>query len=171
MSFQVTVRGRPAPQGSKRARPIYRGRGADREFTGHVAQQEMSPRVKDWRTDVKEAAEKVIADCGHRAIDGPVRARMVFTVAKPKSAPKTRRIWPCKMPDLSKLCRATEDALTDAGVWRDDALVVEYDRLAKVYPGEDPEALEVPGVLITVTEIRDESVPGFETLLEGARNG
>lgn len=166
MSFQVSVRGRPAPQGSKRARPIYKGRGAAREFTGHVAQQEMSPRVKDWRSDVKEAAEKVIADCGHRAFDGPVRVQMVFTVPKPQSAPKRRRTWPCKMPDLSKLCRATEDALTDAGVWRDDALVVEYLRLAKVYPGEDPEALEVPGVLITVSEVRDDARPGFDELME-----
>lgn len=155
MSFQVTVRGRPAPQGSKNARPIYKGRGAARAFTGKVAQVEVSPRVKDWRADVKDAAEKVIAETGHQPFAGPVRVQMVFTVPKPQSAPKRRRTWPCKMPDLSKLCRAAEDALTDAGVWRDDALVVEYDRLAKVYPGEDPEALDVPGVLITVTEVRE----------------
>jgi Holliday junction resolvase RusA-like endonuclease len=169
--FQVSVRGRPAPQGSKRARPIYKGRGAGREFTGKVAQQEMSPRVKDWRADVKDAAEKVIAETGHRAFDGPVRVRMVFTMPKPGSAPKRRQTWPCKMPDLSKLCRATEDALTDAGVWRDDALVVEYGRLAKVYPGEDPEALEVPGVRITVIEVRDDIVPSFGDLIEETSGG
>ena len=53
-------------------------------------------------------------------------------------------------PDLSKLLRSTEDALTDAGLWADDARVVEYERLAKVYPGEDPEALPVPGVRIEI---------------------
>lgn len=45
--------------------------------------------------------------------------------------------------------RATEDALTGV-VWRDDSQVVEYVRLAKVYPGEAPGALLAPGVCITV---------------------
>lgn len=153
--FEVTVRGRPAPQGSKQSRPTFKGKGDARVFTGKVVQVESSAHVQSWRGDVKAAAELVIAGTGHVPITCPVRVRMVFTVAKPKSAPKTRRTWPGKMPDLSKLCRATEDALTAAGVWHDDALVIEYARLAKVYPGEDPEALEVPGVHVTVTEVRD----------------
>ena len=61
-----------------------------------------------------------------------------------------RRTHPCRTPDLSKLARSTEDALTTAGLWRDDARVVEYTRLAKVYPGEDPESLSSPGVRIVV---------------------
>ena len=44
--------------------------------------------------------------------------------------------------------RSTEDALSDAGFWADDARVVEYGRLAKVFPGEDPDALQSPGVVI-----------------------
>jgi Holliday junction resolvase RusA-like endonuclease len=75
---------------------------------------------------------------------------MVFTMPKPLSAPKTRRTWPMRTPDLSKLLRSTEDALTTAGIWRDDARVVEYGRAAKVFPGEDPEALEAPGVRIVL---------------------
>jgi hypothetical protein len=51
---------------------------------------------------------------------------------------------------VSKLIRSTEDALTDSGAWKDDALVVEYDRAAKVYIGEDPEALDAPGARIVV---------------------
>jgi hypothetical protein len=78
---------------------------------------------------------------------------MVFTVQKPKSAPKTRRTWPDKKPDLSKLVRSTEDAITDAGLWADDARVVEYARLAKVYPGEDPMALSSPGVWVAIEQI------------------
>ena len=55
-----------------------------------------------------------------------------------------------RRPDLSKLARSTEDALSDAGLIADDARIVEYERLAKVFPGEDPDALEAPGVLIVV---------------------
>ena len=35
-------------------------------------------------------------------------------------------------------------------VWKDDAAVVEYRRLAKVYPGSDPDALDQPGALIRI---------------------
>jgi Holliday junction resolvase RusA-like endonuclease len=157
--FAVEVRGRPAPQGSKRPRPIYKGKGAERQFTGKVAQQEMSPHVHTWRDAVQTAAEKVIANTGHEPFTGPVRVRMVLTVQKPASRSKTRRTWPCSMPDLSKLCRSTEDALTFAGVWRDDALVVEYGRLAKVYPGEDPDSLPVPGARIWVEPVTDPDAP------------
>jgi Holliday junction resolvase RusA-like endonuclease len=150
--LMIIAYGRPAPQGSKMARPIYRGRGADRVFTGKVAQVESSKNgVNDWRADVKDAAEKVTAGIpGWAPLDGPLVARIVFTVAKPLSAPKRRRTWPDRMPDLSKLLRSTEDALTGAGAWRDDARVVEYLRLAKVYPGEDRDALVSPGALIQI---------------------
>jgi len=165
--FEISVRGRPAPQGSKKGVARFRGKGPDKQLVG-INQIEMSPHVGNWRGDVKRTAEDFIAGTGHVRFEGPVRVRMVFTVQKPKSAPKRRRTWPATMPDLSKLCRSTEDALTAAGVWRDDARVVEYTRLAKVYPGEDPEALEVPGVRIQVEEVRDESVPGFGQLMEAS---
>ena len=80
--------------------------------------------------------------------DGPLRLRMVFTLQKPASAPKRTRTWPIRYPDLSKLTRSTEDALTSSGLIADDARIVEYSRLAKVFPGEDPEALDSPGVVI-----------------------
>jgi crossover junction endodeoxyribonuclease RusA len=87
---------------------------------------------------------------------------MVFSFARPKSHYRTGRNahllrdgipgQPMSAPDLSKLARATEDALTDAGVWTDDARVSEYLRLAKVWCGSDPGALPVPGVRIEVRE-------------------
>jgi Holliday junction resolvase RusA-like endonuclease len=155
--FELVVRGRPAPQGSKRGVAKIKGKGADMKVVG-VKQIEMSPYVGVWRDDVKAAAERAIEQTGHVAYDCPVRVRMVFTWQKPKSAPKRRRTWPMGMPDLSKLCRSTEDALTAAGVWRDDARVVEYSRLAKVYPGEDPEAMDVPGVRITVEPVDEQEI-------------
>lgn len=154
-SFEVVLRGRPAPQGSKRAIPAFKGKGPGREWVAN-RQVEMSPHVKNWRDDVKTAAEKIIADTGHVRYECPVRVSMVFTVDRAAKPRKGLRLWPAKMPDLSKLCRSTEDALSAAGVWKDDALVVEYTRLAKVYPGADPEALPVPGVRIIVIPVLEE---------------
>jgi crossover junction endodeoxyribonuclease RusA len=138
--IQIIAYGTPAPQGSKR-------------FVGHAKNGrgilvESSAKVKPWREIVHNAA--VAARAGRPPIDAAVLVRMVFTVPKPASAPKTRRTYPCRMPDLSKLCRSTEDALTTAGIWKDDARAVDYGRLAKVYPGEDPDALEAPGVRISI---------------------
>lgn len=112
---------------------------------------ESSKNVKPWRESVKQAALDVRGQLP--PIDEPVIVRMVFTMPKPASAPKSRRTWPARMPDLSKLARSTEDALSDAGIWRDDARVVEYERLAKVYPGEDAEALDSPGVRIEIRRV------------------
>lgn len=115
---------------------------------GRGVMVESSKALKPWREAVKAAALDAMA--GAPPLDGPLAARMVFTLRKPASAPKRRRTWPDRTPDLSKLVRATEDALTDAGVWTDDARVVEYSRLAKVFPGDDAEALHIPGVSVTV---------------------
>jgi Holliday junction resolvase RusA-like endonuclease len=137
------VYGHPAPQGSKR-------------HVGRGVMVESSKAVKPWREAVKAVALDVMD--GRPALDGPLRVRMVFTLRKPATAPKRRRTWPDRTPDLSKLARATEDALTEAGVWSDDARVVQYDRLAKVFPGEDAEALHIPGVCLQVEQIVDPSL-------------
>ena len=142
--IEIVVIGNPAPQGSKRFV------GTDRAGRGLMV--ESSKKVKPWRMDVKAAAEAYIAaHGGHWPMDGPLVAEMVFTVPKPASAPKTRRTWPDRKPDLSKLVRSTEDALSDAGLWADDARVVEYGRLAKVFAGEDRDALDRPGVRIRIS--------------------
>lgn len=140
MRVEFAVYGTPAPQGSKR-------------HVGGGRMIESSRKVKPWRQDVKAAAEAWIAAHGGAQwspIDGPILARMVFTLPKPASAPKSRKTWAMRKPDLSKLIRSTEDALTDAGLIRDDARIVDYGRAAKVFPGEDPEALRAPGVRIVL---------------------
>ena len=141
--IEVVVYGNPAPQGSKKFVGLSK--------TGRGLMVESSKKVKPWRMDVKAAAEAVALHAMHTLpLDGPLVVSMVFTMPKPASAPKRRTTWPDKKPDLSKLVRSTEDALTDAGLWVDDARVVEYSRLAKVFPGEDPQAMASPGVRITV---------------------
>lgn len=141
--IEVIAYGMPAPQGSKKLV----GRAKD----GRGLLVESSAKVKPWRMDVKAAAEAVrAAGSAPMPLDGPLVVSMVFTLPKPASAPKRRRTWPDRKPDLSKLVRSTEDALTDAGIWADDARVVEYARLAKVFPGEDVDALASPGVLVRI---------------------
>lgn len=124
------VIGLPAPQGSKR-------------HLGNGVLVESSKKVKPWRQDVTAAA--LAARTPQVPLDGPLALVVCFTLPRPKSAPK-RRLWPDRTPDLSKLVRSTEDAITTAGLWADDARVVSCDA-AKRYVG-DPKALPVPGAVI-----------------------
>jgi len=142
--MKFTAYGMPAPQGSKSFKGLR---------DGHAILAESSKKVKPWRQRVKTAA----AFCkGEGApLDGALICRMIFTMPKPKSAPKRRKVYPIGRPDLSKLVRSTEDAMTDAGLIADDARIVEYSRVAKVYPGEDDEALNMPGVVVTVQRLAD----------------
>ena len=139
----IKAYGEPAPQGSKRA--VNRG-NANRP----VSIVDSSPKLAPWRSDVINAARHVMEQRAFTAMDGPILARMVFSFRRPKSIKYTKRPFPSVYPDLSKLCRATEDALKAAGAIMDDALIVEYTRLAKVYCNEDPEALESPGCYIVL---------------------
>lgn len=112
------VYGVPRPQGSKR-------------HVGNGIMVESSKHVKAWREDVSSAARKAYAG---GLIDGPVSLHVTFGFPRPRShyrtgkhaqelkesAPKFHR----GRPDLSKLIRAVEDALTGV-VWRDDSQVVD----------------------------------------------
>jgi crossover junction endodeoxyribonuclease RusA len=149
--IRLVVYGHPAPQGSKK-------------HVGKGVMVESSKYVKPWREDVRASAEAWIAPRRPWvSLDEALLVRMVFSFARPRSHYRTGRnahllrdgapARPHGIPDVSKLARSTEDALTSAGIWRDDARVVDYGRLAKVYVGEDPEALDAPGVVITVDRI------------------
>lgn len=158
--FEVTVYGTPAPQGSKAAR---RNR-----HTGRIHLVESSQYVKPWR-------EAVVAAClqargrGWRPLTSPLVAEMVFTLTRPRSHFGTGRNQgrvrpsapsvPLGLPDLSKLARATEDALTTAGVYRDDALLVAYRRLEKRYHTDHvlvPDVLDVSGCVIRLWRLGEE---------------
>lgn len=139
MSITITVYGLPAPQGSKR-------------HVGNGVMVESSAKVKPWREAVKHAALEAMA--GQPPMDGPLCLDVVFTLPRPKSAPK-KRTHPDGTPDLSKLIRSTEDALTDAGVWADDARVVRV-LASKLYAG-DGLALGIPGAWIEVYRMADAS--------------
>lgn len=160
MTIIVTVYGSPAPQGSKRP---YRN-----QYTGKIHLVEQSEKVKPWRQDVKTAAIDAMKALGSpEPLDGPLAASMVFTV---REQPASRPVWwpksekwsksmlwrPASAPDISKLLRSTEDALTGV-VWKDDARVAEYVRLAKYYVGYPAEDVfpHTTGAVIRVWSLKE----------------
>ena len=108
-----TVFGVPIPQGSMKAfmRPGMR-------FPVVTADNK---RTKSWRQAVVDAAREQLADAS--PLEGPVGLGVEFFLPRPRSAKKDV-VLPAKKPDLDKLVRAIGDALTAAGVWRDDSQVV-----------------------------------------------
>lgn len=76
---------------------------------------------KAWELLVREEAGK------HRPpalLLGPIRLSLTFHMKKPKSLPKRKPALPIKKPDLSKMFRSVEDALTGV-IYRDDAQIVQ----------------------------------------------
>lgn len=139
--IELVVYGIPGPQGSKAFKGMTK--------SGHARLVESSKKVKPWREAVKWAAIELRNTSGWQSVTGPVVTDMIFTLPKPKSAPKMRKTYPDRQPDLSKLVRATEDALTEIGAYEDDARIVgTYS--AKRYPGEGTDALESPGAVIRI---------------------
>lgn len=152
-ALTIVVRGVPGPQGSK----THKGNGV---------MVESSAAVKPWRQAVTwQAVAAKNKRRGFRLLEGPILAEMVFTLARPRGHFGTGRnagqlrpsapLRPDVKPDLSKLIRSTEDALSQV-VYRDDALIVEYVRLGKWYAsahGAVPGVLDSPGCTIRLWEL------------------
>jgi Holliday junction resolvase RusA-like endonuclease len=127
-----TVHGAAQPAGSKRAFKL--GSGA-------VVVTDDNKKARPWKREVADAAatamlSHAITDNG-TLVDGPLSVRMIFYVPRPQghygakglrpSAPP----YPTKRPDVLKLARAVEDAMTGI-VYRDDAQIVR-EQLVKDY--------------------------------------
>lgn len=117
------VDGTPAPQGSKRA--------FHHAATGKIIMAESSAKVKPWRQAVASAARDAMA--GNAPTLVSLRMVAVFYFPRPMSHFNSKGAlkpnapaWVAKMPDLSKLQRSTEDAMTGI-VYRDDAQIVQLD--------------------------------------------
>jgi crossover junction endodeoxyribonuclease RusA len=108
--------------------------------------------VYQWRAQVQQAVAALEAD----QLCGAVELRLGFDLPRPAGHYGSGRnisiikasspAYPIVAPDLDKLVRCVADAITDAGLWRDDAQVVSL-KAAKRY------VTTPPGVLITVTEL------------------
>lgn len=160
--LSFTVHGDPKPQGSKS--------GFVNPKTGKVNMVESSKYLKPWRGTVtraiKDAIRAAAPAAGGFPLLGPVAVELVFTMPKPKSAPKTRVTWPIVYPDVDKLTRAILDAGKYGGAWKDDSQIVDV-HATKVYPLEAPGALRQPGVTATVYLIGQQPTadPGVQAAL------
>lgn len=125
-SLTFRVVGTPAPQGSKK-------------HVGGGRMIESSKAVGPWRDVVTYTVRRDMMRRRQPMITNPVKVTMIFLVRRPPSIAK-RIIHPSKRPDLDKLIRATCDALTDAGLIRDDAQICNFGDTRKEYakPGVAP---------------------------------
>lgn len=165
--LEFAAHGTPAPQGSKNARSFCGQEAAvckncHRRHVVKINLEEASSRkLKEWRSAVKAAAAlALVEDRSAWPLAGPVMLTVAFFMPRPKSHFRTGRFshllrddaprWPVYPPDLSKLVRATEDALTEVGVWKDDSQVVEYGQGTKMAYASGG---ELPGAFIAVAEL------------------
>jgi len=126
-----TAHGVPQPGGSKRSFPFSRHDGS----LG-VRVSDDNPAVAGWKRTVAECALAKVGG-GFEPLDGPLAVTFAFYLPRPRghygkkglrpSAPS----WPTVKPDVLKLARAAEDALTGI-LWTDDARIVD-ERLRKHY--------------------------------------
>jgi len=147
------VEGTPAPGGSKSA---FRHRS-----TGRIVVVDAGgKRNKVWRAQVAAAGRAAMA--GKECMKPPLMLTVLFRMPRPQShlnrAGKLRRsspVLPTVRPDLTKLLRSTEDALTGI-VWSDDSHIAEQ-WVARMYalPGQ------AAGARITVSTIRVSSADGL----------
>lgn len=144
------VYGTPAPQGSKKF--------VGRTKTGRGIMVESSKKVAPWRDSVIAAFHDSYSLDTWDIITEPVYLRVTFSLQRPASHYRTGKNahllkdsapqFPGKYPDLSKLIRSTEDGMTSAGVYADDALIVSISA-HKVFAGSLG-ALRVPGAQIEI---------------------
>ena len=122
-AISFTVHGVAAPAGSKRG--FVKG--------GRVVITDDSKRSRPWKAQVADAAAAAMETQGPlfegALLVGPLSLRITFFLPRPKGHIGARGVkpsappYPAVKPDVSKLVRAVEDALTGV-VWRDDAQVV-----------------------------------------------
>jgi crossover junction endodeoxyribonuclease RusA len=139
--FSWKTIGIPAPQGSKR-------------HVGMGRMIESCKALKPWR-------EQIVADAQAlglpQTIENAVSVSLVFCFPRPKSHFTSKGVLrstapshKTTKPDVDKLCRAVLDALTIAGIIKDDSLVTTLSGQKRYCVGTEP-----PGVLITIMDMQE----------------
>jgi Holliday junction resolvase RusA-like endonuclease len=123
-ALRFTALGKPQPGGSKRA---FR-----HTATGRIMVADANQKAKPWQSVVAAAGHDAMG--GRGLLDGPLAVRIVFYSPRPAGHYGTGRnrstlrpaapVYPTTRPDVLKLARAFEDALTGV-CWRDDARIVD----------------------------------------------
>jgi crossover junction endodeoxyribonuclease RusA len=105
--YQLFVNGIPKPQPRPRL-------GADGKVYNPTS-------VNAWKNEIIAA----FLSCRREMITAPVLLRICFYLPMPQSMKKTETACAkhASKPDLDNLQKAVMDALTNAGIWKDDALV------------------------------------------------
>ena len=153
--IDMFIPGEPAPGGSKTALPMrnrkypgvcnhylhkdgrlvlnYKDNGGSRKdpVTG---KNDIGAGNREWRAAVEMGTKRRYCAA---PLEGPLRVLFRFMVRRPQGqhvandrARPVREdhqhlIGPIVAPDLTKYIRSTEDALTDAGLWKDDSQVLQ----------------------------------------------
>jgi len=135
----VRVHGTPAKQGSKDFKGM-RGR--------HAVMVEADEKLPAWRKAVIAAAENAKLATAWLMLNEPVELTAVVYLPRPKTV---KRAYPTgrKDGDEDKFLRAIQDALSLAGVYYDDSLVVDG-HIHKRYADGRP-----PGATITIRALTD----------------
>ncbi len=124
-----------------------------------------NPRAKDWKAAVASTAASAI----HGPLDGPLEVRFDFYFLRPanhfrsgKNSAVVRDSapgLPIVRPDVLKLSRSTEDALTGVA-WRDDAQIV-VETLTKQYG-------DTVGASITIRQLTWDSTMSYNRVLDSS---
>jgi len=159
--LRAHVVGTPRTAGSTRAIPVKR-KGVEQvtstKDVRSVVVADEPVGTAAWRGAIVDRVRKLLD--GRPVERGPVAVRLVFALSRPRQVPAERAGWPSAKPDVDKLTRAVLDALTAAGVWKDDAQVCDL-RAVKHYPGAHA-GQHVPGVLIAVYRLGHPAAPPTE---------
>lgn len=123
------VPGVPAPQGSKR-------------HVGGGRLIESSKKVAPWRAAVAAATLAHVPD----HLTGPITLEVVFVMPRPKAWGKNRQDPMVQQPDLDKLIRAVDDALT-GHAFADDSQVTHITAMKRRARRDEP-----TGAWITLKE-------------------
>ena len=145
MNIIFVVEGQPKAQ--PRAKACLRG--------GHVHMYTPTS-AKEWKSLIIDGAQR--ADGFPREpYTGPVAVSLTFFMKRPQTLCRKKDpeypIYCPKKPDLDNLVKAVYDALTNAGLWKDDSQVVLSDA-CKMYAakGDGPEAI----ITVTAADQKEE---------------
>jgi len=113
MKIEFFVEGIPKPAGSKRALMK----------NDKIVVFDMS-KNRDWKRDVQIIAKKRMNELGMKLFEGPLRMKLTFYMPIPKHLKNKDLLFHTKKPDLTKLIRCVEDAMTGI-VYVDDRYICE----------------------------------------------
>ncbi len=149
-AIQLTVYGRPQQRGSKSPHVVRRKDGSPVTKNGRevIATRDSNKKSGPWMAAVSAEAAKVYD--GRPLLFGPVRLSVVFYFARSKghygSGRNAGRLKPsapefhAQQPDLSKLIRTIEDALSGV-VYKDDAQISSYGTMRKDWTDSSERAI------------------------------